>query len=83
MPPMSIVYILTNPAFAGLVKIGRTVNLPQRLRSLDNTSIPLPFRCEYAARVKDSDATEKLLHHVFGDRRVRDGREFFEVDPCG
>lgn len=78
---MPIVYILTNPAFDGFVKIGKTVNLAQRLRSLDNTSIPLPFRCEYAARVKDADAAERLLHHAFGDRRVRDGREFFEVDP--
>ncbi len=78
---MSIVYILTNPAFDGFVKIGKTVDLAQRLRSLDNTSIPLPFRCEFAARVTDADATDKLLYHAFGDRRVRDNREFFEIDP--
>lgn len=77
---MSIVYVLTNPAFDGLVKIGTTVDLDQRLRSLDNTSVPWPFRCEYAARVKDAYALEKLLHHAFGDRRVRDNREFFEVE---
>jgi len=77
---MSIVYILTNPAFDGLVKIGTTVDLAQRLRSLDNTSVPLPFRCEYAARVQNAYECEKLLHHAFGDRRVRDGREFFEIE---
>lgn len=78
---MSIIYILTNPAFEGYVKIGKTTNLKQRLRSLDNTSIPLPFRCTYAARVTNVDAAEKLLHDAFGDRRVRDNREFFEIDP--
>jgi hypothetical protein len=78
---MSIVYIFTNEAMPGLVKIGRTKNLKQRLQQQDTTSIPLPFRCEFAARVTDADATEKLLHHAFGDRRVRDNREFFEIEP--
>jgi hypothetical protein len=27
------------------------------------------------------DEVEKLLHDAFGDRRVRDNREFFEIDP--
>ena len=78
---ISIIYVLTNPAFEGYVKIGKTANLKQRLRNLDNTSVPLPFRCEYASRVSDMNAVEKLLHDAFGDRRVRDNREFFEIDP--
>lgn len=45
---MGIVYVLTNPAFDSYVKIGRTIDLEQRLRQLDNTSVPLPFRCVYA-----------------------------------
>jgi len=77
---MSIIYVLTNPAFAGYVKIGKTGNLAQRLRGLDNTSVPLPFRCEYAVRVDDMNKVESLLHDAFGDRRVRERREFFEVD---
>ena len=78
---MSIIYILTNPAMPGLVKIGKTKKLKQRLRGLDITPVPLPFRCAYAARVTNVDAAEKLLHDAFGDRRVRDNREFFEIDP--
>ncbi len=27
------------------------------------------------------DAAEKLLHDAFGDKRVRDNREFFEINP--
>ena len=78
---MSIVYILTNPAFPRFVKVGETKNLRQRLKSLDNSSTPMSFRCEFAAKVDDMDVVEKLLHDAFGDRRVRENREFFEVDP--
>ena len=63
------------------MKVGKTRNLRQRVRALDNTSVPMPFRCEYAAKVDDMDEVEKLLHDAFGDRRVRDNREFFEIDP--
>ena len=77
---MAIVYILSNSAFDSYVKIGRTTNLEQRLRSLDNTSIPLPFRCEFAMEVTDDVSVEKLLHHAFADNRVRSNREFFEID---
>ena len=77
---MSIIYVLTNPAMPGMVKIGYTIDLKQHLRGLDSTSVPLPFRCEYALQVSDSLAAEKLLHDAFGDRRIRDNREFFEVD---
>ncbi len=78
---MSIVYILTNTAFDGYVKIGKTTNLEQRLRSLDNTSVPLPFRCVYAVEVENGDEVERLLHQTFADNRTRSTREFFEVDP--
>ena len=76
-----IVYVLINEAFDGYVKIGKTVNLEQRLKQLDNTSVPLPFRCVYAVKVSDMDAIERLAHKAFADHRVRSNREFFEVDP--
>ena len=77
---MGIVYVLTNPAFENYVKIGKTINLEQRLRSLDNTSVPLPFRCVFAVEVEDENAVERLLHQAFADNRTRTTREFFEVD---
>ena len=50
----SIVYILINDAMPGLVKIGLTgTSLEQRIRELDTTSVPLPFKCYYAAEVGD------------------------------
>ena len=79
---MSIVYILTNEAMPGYIKIGRTsTSVQQRMRELDKTSTPLPFQCYYAARVEDDQKLERTLHAAFGDHRVRSSREFFRLDP--
>lgn len=78
---MAIVYVLTNPAFEDYVKVGKTVDLEQRLRTLDNTSVPLPFRCDYAVEVDNDDEVERLVHQTFADHRTRSSREFFEIDP--
>lgn len=78
---MAIVYVLTNPVFENFVKVGRTINLEQRLRQLDNTSVPLPFRCVFAVEVEDDVKVERLLHLAFADHRTRSTREFFEIDP--
>lgn len=40
-----IIYILTNSAMDGYIKIGRTTNLLRRIPELDNTSVPIPFEC--------------------------------------
>jgi len=76
-----IVYVLINEAMDGYVKIGRTNDLEQRMRSLDNTSVPLPFECFYAARVNNAAFVESRLHEAFADHRVRKNREFFEISP--
>ena len=79
---MSIVYILTNEAMPGYIKIGRTeTSVSQRMSELDKTSMPLPFQCYFAARVEDYARVEKTLHTAFGDQRVRQSREFFKMDP--
>ena len=74
-----IIYCLTNPAMPDYVKIGKTNNLHQRLKDLDNTSIPLPFECVYAIEVDDPDKLERLMHDTFSDKRIRRTREFFEI----
>jgi hypothetical protein len=66
----------------GLIKIGLTNStVEQRMVTLDNTSLPLPFECYYAARVSDSARVERALHVGLGDHRVRNSREFFRIDP--
>ncbi len=77
---MGIVYVLSNPAFDNYVKVGRTIDLEQRMKVLDNTSVPLLFRCVFAIEVDDDVAVERLVHQAFADVRVRTTREFFEID---
>lgn len=76
-----IIYILINEAMPGYVKIGKTNDLEERIRTLDNTSVPLPFECFYACTVNDAAFVEQQLHDAFLDQRVRTSREFFEIAP--
>lgn len=52
-----IVYVLTNSAMPGLVKIGMTTreSIDTRMKELYSTGVPVPFDCEYACEVKTSD----------------------------
>lgn len=80
--PEGIIYVLTNEAMSGYVKIGKTsTSVAQRIRELDGTSLPFPFECFHAARVTDMDSAEKYLHDAFADSRVTHRREFFLIDP--
>lgn len=80
---MEIIYILTNEAMPGYVKIGKTsTSLEQRIRELSaSTSIPLPFTCFYACAVENSTFVESHLHDAFGDNRINPKREFFQISP--
>lgn len=78
-----IVYVLTNEAMPGLVKIGLTTDdVSARVASLSAaTGVPLPFECYFAAEVKDCARLEKILHQLFSENRVNPKREFFRVEP--
>jgi hypothetical protein len=78
-----IIYILTNEAMPGYVKIGKTSGgLEQRIKDLSSsTSIPLPFTCFYACTVKNSSFVEHQLHDAFDDNRINPRREFFQISP--
>ncbi len=77
-----IVYILKNESMPEYVKIGFTHgDIKERLRQLDRTGVPLPFEIYYAAAVENAEKEEKWLHSIFADRRARDNREFFKLNP--
>lgn len=79
-----VIYLMTNIAMPGMVKIGKTENadtLLARLRDIYTTGVPLPFECYFAAEVDDADTLEKKLHSLFGEYRVNPKREFFRADP--
>ncbi len=79
------VYILTNPSFReDWVKIGKTTNMEERLRTLYNTSLPLPFEVFATMRTSKYNEAEKLVHHYierFTNLRIEKKREFFNVKP--
>lgn len=80
---LGIVYVLTNEAMPGMVKIGMTNrnDMKSRLNELYTTGVPLPFTCEYACRVPKArlQAIEKALHAAFAPDRVNASREFFRI----
>lgn len=80
---LDIVYVLTNSAMPGLVKIGNTSqdDPAVRLSQLYTTGVPVPFDIEYACRVPNPLEVEQALHRAFAPQRINPRREFFEIDP--
>jgi hypothetical protein len=78
-----IVYVLTNEAMPGLVKIGRTKqeDANARIADLYTTGVPVPFTLEYACKVPNSKEVEAALHTAFAPHRINPKREFFQIDP--
>ena len=78
-----IVYVLTNPAMPGLVKIGKTTldDATDRILQLYTTGVPVPFKIEFACRASDELEVEKALHIAFGPQRINPKREFFRIEP--
>ncbi len=74
-----VIYCLENPKMPDLVKIGRTTDLKQRLSQLYGSGVPVPFECTLALEVEDAARAERLLHDAFGDHRVNQKREFFDI----
>jgi len=78
-----IIYVLTNPAMPGIVKIGKTSrgSVDARLNELYSTGVPVPFECAFAGRVEDESKVEKAFHLAFGPYRLNPKREFFQIEP--
>lgn len=80
------VYILTNPSFReDWVKIGKSTRpVDIRSKELDNTAVPLPFEIFATMKTCKFNEVEKLVHKTIDrltDLRIRQNREFFNVDP--
>ncbi len=85
-PQEGYVYILTNPSFKeDWVKIGKSSRpVDVRSKELDNTAVPLPFEIYATMRTTKYNEVEKLVHKTIDrltDLRIRQNREFFNVDP--
>lgn len=75
------VYILSNEAMPGLLKIGKTTrDVNGRANELYQTGVPTPFKVEYSVLSPDCDELEIRMHGHLPDKRVSPGREFFNID---
>lgn len=75
------VYLLTNDAMPGLVKIGCTgETVEKRMKALFTTGVPRQFDCFFAVKVEDAEGVEKKLLDGLKDFRLPN-REFFEIAP--
>ena len=77
------VYVLTNKAMPGMVKIGftRHEDIQTRVDELYTTGVPLAFTIEWACRTKNAAEAERALHKAFKHTRVNESREFFSIEP--
>lgn len=74
------VYVLSNHALAGLVKIGYTIKVPNaRAAELEGTGVPAPFIVEYYCLIEDAPTVEATVHKNLSAQRYSTGREFFRI----
>ena len=79
---IGFIYVMSNPAHPGLVKIGRTSKDPeQRRRDLSTTGVLEDFFLEYRALTEDYDEIELEVHRQLVGSRYREDREFFKISP--
>jgi hypothetical protein len=77
------VYLLSNPALAGIIKIGHTKRADVSIRAEElssSTSIPLPFVIEGSWLVESPSQWEARIHARLAFCRVAKDREFFRIE---
>lgn len=74
------VYLMINPAFPNLVKIGRTSKSSEaRAMELSTTGTPDKFIVVFDILVDDCIELESEMHSIFTSSRYANNREFFEI----
>ncbi len=83
MTKKGFVYILLNPSFIKLVKIGKTQKTSEeRAKEIyrqAKTGIPTEFVVAYENEVSNCDLVESLVHQELQKYRLHNDREFFNV----
>ena len=79
------IYILVNPAFPSLVKIGYADNVQKRVKSLNsNSGLPDPYHVYATYKVKkrlEDLKLHKLIDSLDSDLRHTKNKEFYEMSP--
>ena len=78
------IYIMTNPALKGMVKIGYAADVEMRRKQLSTTALPYEYEI-YATYETPGALEDKKLHAMIDnlnpDLRVSKNREFFVMSP--
>ena len=77
------VYVLSNEAMPGLLKIGRSKAGGQHRGNQiykGDTGTPLPFTLEFECFFEDCVEAEALVHEALQADRINEKREFFRTD---
>ncbi len=74
------VYVITNKAMSGLVKVGFTLKSPDlRANELNHTGTPYSYEVEYEILVDNPRDIEQVTHKYL--RGKREGKEWFRCSP--
>ena len=74
------IYIMSNPAYPGNLKIGQTSKDPEeRRKDLGSTGVLEDFVLEYYAFVEDYELLEIKVHKELNDVRYKENKEFFKI----
>lgn len=77
-----IIYIMSNPTFPGLLKIGYTgKEIEIRRKDLSKaTGVPTPFKVEFIYKLHSrGEELEREIHSYLKEYRTSNQREFFEM----
>lgn len=72
------VYIISNPAIPGVIKVGFSTKDPNERAKELGTGSPQPYKVEYEVLVNNPQDIEKVTHNSLADNRA--GKEWFSCD---
>jgi hypothetical protein len=81
-PSMDVgyIYVLTNPAMPGLLKIGRSTDVNRRVKELSvHSGVPDAFVVEMFHLTAAVTEVEALIHEALQEHRYNENREFFAM----
>lgn len=78
------VYILSNEAMPGILKIGHSMyggrKRAKEIYSQGGTGIPMPFKMEFEIWSNDCHCHEQYIHEQLINLRINKSREFFRIE---
>jgi hypothetical protein len=80
--PQGQVYIVTNPAWEGWVKVGMAVDAEDRLKNYQTSSPYRDYSLVYAIDTPDRRYTERMMHDILnGMMTLEKQNEWFKIEP--